>query len=47
MSELTESFNSVLKPTVLEINQAMTQVQQSQEDLGKEIERLVAGKQCP
>jgi hypothetical protein len=44
MSELTESFNSVLKPTVLEISQAMTHVQSSQQELGKEIERLVAGK---
>lgn len=43
MSDLTESFNSVLKPTVLEINQAITSVQSSQQDLGKEIERLVAG----
>ncbi|CEP08140.1 hypothetical protein [Parasitella parasitica] len=44
MSEtLTEpGFNAVLGPAVLEIDQAISSVQKSQENLGKEIERLVA-----
>lgn len=41
---LTQGFNTILGPAVLEIDQAIVQVQKSQDDLGKEIERLVAGK---
>lgn len=41
---LTQGFNSILGPAVLEIDQAIVTVQKSQDDLGKEIERLVAGK---
>lgn len=40
----TQGFNTILGPAVLEIDQAIVQVQKSQDDLGKEIERLVAGK---
>ncbi|KAI7873111.1 uncharacterized protein EV154DRAFT_528870 [Mucor mucedo] len=39
---LTQGFNSILGPAVLEIDQAIVTVQKSQDDLGKEIERLVA-----
>ncbi|KAI8087251.1 hypothetical protein BDF21DRAFT_460901 [Thamnidium elegans] len=39
---LTQGFNTILGPAVLEIDQAIIQVQKSQDDLGKEIERLVA-----
>ncbi|KAI9244216.1 hypothetical protein EDC94DRAFT_23876 [Helicostylum pulchrum] len=39
---LTQGFNTILGPAVLEIDQAIVQVQKSQDDLGKEIERLVA-----
>ncbi|KAL7315166.1 hypothetical protein PS15m_006652 [Mucor circinelloides] len=35
-------FHAVLKPAVLEIDQAILSVQKSQANLGKEIERLVA-----
>lgn len=38
-----QGFNAVLGPAVLEIDQAIISVQKSQENLGKEIERLVAG----
>lgn len=41
-NNLSQSFNSILAPAVLEIDQAITAVQKSQGDLGKEIERLVA-----
>jgi hypothetical protein len=37
-------FNAVLGPAVLEIDQAILSVQKSQANLGKEIERLVAGR---
>lgn len=40
---LAQGFNSILGPAVLEIDKAMVSVQKSQADLGKEIERLVAG----
>lgn len=45
MSEASteQGFNAVLGPAVLEIDQAIVSVQKSQENLGKEIERLVAG----
>ncbi|KAI8644479.1 hypothetical protein BD408DRAFT_441680 [Parasitella parasitica] len=44
MSEIStgQGFNAVLGPAVLEIDQAISSVQKSQENLGKEIERLVA-----
>lgn len=38
-------FHAVLKPAVLEIDQAILSVQKSQANLGKEIERLVAGRE--
>lgn len=41
---LSQGFNTIIGPAVLEIDQAIGQVQKSQDDLGKEIERLVAGK---
>jgi hypothetical protein len=41
---LAQGFNSILGPAVIEIDQAIFSVQKSQDDLGKEIERLVAGK---
>lgn len=41
---LAQRFNSILGPAVIEIDQAIVSVQKSQDDLGKEIERLVAGK---
>lgn len=37
-------FHAVLGPAVLEIDQAILSVQKSQANLGKEIERLVAGR---
>lgn len=40
---LTQGFNTILGPAVLEIDSAIMTVQKSQDDLGKEIERLVAG----
>lgn len=43
-NNLSQGFNSILAPAVLEIDQAITAVQKSQGDLGKEIERLVAGE---
>ncbi|KAI9364773.1 Snapin/Pallidin/Snn1 [Pilaira anomala] len=39
---LSQGFNTIIGPAVLEIDQAIGQVQKSQDDLGKEIERLVA-----
>lgn len=42
-STLSQGFNSILGPAVTEIDQAIISVQKSQENLGKEIERLVAG----
>lgn len=42
---LTQGFNSILGPAVLEIDQAILSVQKSQDDLEKEIERLVAGSE--
>ncbi|KAI8047358.1 uncharacterized protein B0P05DRAFT_592697 [Gilbertella persicaria] len=39
---MAQDFSSILGPTVTEIDKAMVSVQQSQQDLGKEIERLIA-----
>ncbi|KAI7902602.1 Snapin/Pallidin/Snn1 [Cokeromyces recurvatus] len=39
---LAQGFESILGPTVLEIDKAIHSVKESQNELGKEIERLIA-----
>ena len=41
---LAQDFSSLLGPAVSEIDRAITSVQASQESLGKEIDRMIAGK---
>jgi hypothetical protein len=43
-SATTDGLSAILGPVVLEVDKAILATQNSQDDLGKEIERLVAGK---